>query len=109
MDTTPSLARSLWQRFSPLSQGDDAARQVAERAHEAVAASPPEVLAAWFDADTCRNCGADLTGKYCSACGQEKATRLGQSAVRKEAWDKLRVFENDLVRSVLRLVRAPGT
>jgi len=107
--TTPSLSRSLWQRWSPFSRGDDATRQAALRAHEAVAAAPPEVLAAWFEADTCRNCSADLTGKYCSACGQEKATRLGQNAVRKEAWDKVRVYENDLVRSTLRLLRAPGT
>jgi hypothetical protein len=109
MDTAPSLSRTLWQRWSPFSRGDDATRQAAERAHEAVAAAPPEVLVAWFEADTCRNCGADLSGKYCSACGQEKAARLGQSAVRKEAWDKLRVYENDLVRSTLRVFHAPGT
>lgn len=74
----------------------------------AAAAPPPGVLDAWFAAPLCRDCGADLAGKYCHACGQEQAARLGSGSLRREAWDKLRWFEASLLRGAWRLLRAPG-
>ena len=73
-----------------------------------VAAHAVEVDAAYFDAPVCRNCGADLGGAYCGACGQKQAARLGAGDLRSEAWESLRWFEASLVRAGLRLLLAPG-
>lgn len=63
---------------------------------------------AYFDSAACLNCGATLTGPFCAACGQRRATRLGVSTVRTEAWSRLRLFDSALVRSLWLLVRQPG-
>ena len=66
------------------------------------------VTGAFFGAAICRNCGAALHGKYCEACGQKKAERLGLSHLRDEAWDKIRWFEADMARSAIRVLLKPG-
>ncbi|WP_143102870.1 DUF3667 domain-containing protein [Rhizobium sp. NFR07] len=68
-----------------------------------------EISQSYFDAPVCRNCGASLHAKYCEACGQKKVDRLGTSHLRDEAWEKIRVFEADMVKSALKVVLKPGT
>lgn len=62
----------------------------------------------FFEAAICRNCGAALEDKFCHACGQKKAGRLGSSHLRDEAWEKIRWFEADMVKSAFRVVLKPG-
>lgn len=61
-----------------------------------------------FDAAICRNCGAPLHARYCYACGQKKAERLGGRHLRDEAWEKIRWFEADMAKSALKVVLRPG-
>jgi hypothetical protein len=63
----------------------------------------------YFEAPVCRNCGASLHSKFCDACGQKKLDRLGTSHLRDEAWEKIRWFEADMVKSALKVVLRPGT
>jgi hypothetical protein len=69
---------------------------------------PSRITDGFFQAAICRNCGAPLHGKYCNACGQKKVARLGSSQLRDEAWDKIRWFEADMVKSAFRVVLRPG-
>lgn len=64
---------------------------------------------ALFDTRQCLNCTAPLAGPYCAQCGQKKATRIGSSTVRKEAWARFRWFEWDAIRRALRVLPQPGT
>lgn len=61
-----------------------------------------------FDLPLCRNCGAALNDVYCQVCGQKKVARLGAGHLRDEAWEKIRWFEGDLVKSALKVVFRPG-
>lgn len=63
---------------------------------------------AHFAAPVCRNCGARQDTPFCGQCGQPKARRLGMGDVGTEAWQRWRVFEWEVMGSVLRLIRAPG-
>lgn len=63
----------------------------------------------FFEPPICRNCNAVLHDRYCHACGQKKAERLGASNLRDEAWEKLRWFEADMVKSAFRVITRPGT
>jgi predicted Fe-S protein YdhL (DUF1289 family) len=67
------------------------------------------VADAWFAEPTCRNCGVAMTTAYCGGCGQKAARRFAWGDFRKETWDRLRVFELQSVRTLGRLVVAPGT
>ncbi|MCD9027255.1 DUF3667 domain-containing protein [Luteimonas sp. BDR2-5] len=83
--------------------GDDATRPPA-----ADAAPPPEVP--WWRSGICRNCGAPMHGApYCSQCGQKAAHRLGIGDLRKETWEKWRLFELSVARTLGRLLLRPGT
>jgi hypothetical protein len=62
----------------------------------------------FFEEPICRNCGEPLRDKYCHICGQKKAQRLNSSHLRDEAWEKLRWFEADMVKSAFRVVTRPG-
>jgi hypothetical protein len=62
----------------------------------------------WFDAATCRNCGAPRPTPYCGQCGQRAATRLAWRDIGRETWDRIRVFEIISLRTVLRLLLSPG-
>lgn len=64
---------------------------------------------ALFDTTRCLNCGAALSGPFCTQCGQKKATRIGTRTVREEAWSRFRWFEWTLVRNALRVLPQPGT
>ncbi|MES3151997.1 DUF3667 domain-containing protein [Sphingomonas faeni] len=63
----------------------------------------------WFAQPECRNCGASLTTAYCGACGQKTAKRFVWHDIRKETWDRLRLFELPAVRTLGRLIVSPGT
>ena len=63
---------------------------------------------AWFDASVCRNCAAPLDTPYCSQCGQKAAKRFAFRDVGRETWDRVRFFELQSVRTILRLVISPG-
>ena len=57
----------------------------------------------------CLNCGAMLSGRYCSACGQketERDPRLRELA--HDAADELLHWDGKLVATLLALVRRPG-
>lgn len=62
----------------------------------------------WFAQQACHNCAAPLTTPYCGACGQKVAQRLRLRDIRKESWDRIRFFEIQSVRTLLRLLVAPG-
>jgi hypothetical protein len=61
-----------------------------------------------FDAPICRNCGASRDFNYCHVCGQKKVDRLGAGHLRDEAWEKLRWFEADMLKSAINVVLKPG-
>lgn len=61
-----------------------------------------------FAAPLCHNCGATLATAFCGNCGQQRAQRLNLLSVGSEAWSSFRLFELEIVRGALRLVRAPG-
>lgn len=63
---------------------------------------------AWFDAPICRNCSAPLETPHCGQCGQKAAKRLGTGDVGRETWDRVRFFEWQSLRTVLRLIVSPG-
>lgn len=76
-----------------------------------IAFSPPapeRVGERYFAEALCRNCGEPLHTPHCAACGQKKAVRFGLGDLRGEAWEKLRLFEANLVWSGLRVVLQPG-
>ncbi|MBS9721485.1 DUF3667 domain-containing protein [Tianweitania sp. BSSL-BM11] len=52
---------------------------------------------------------ASLTGPYCSACGQKQAERFGSSHLGKEAWEKIRWFEGDMLKAAFKVALRPGT
>lgn len=62
----------------------------------------------WFAEPVCRNCTAPLDTPYCPQCGQKAAKRLVWRDIGKETWDRWRLFEIKSLRTVGRLVWAPG-
>ncbi|WP_442680091.1 DUF3667 domain-containing protein [Sphingomonas sp. ASY06-1R] len=62
----------------------------------------------WFDSSVCRNCSAQLTTPYCGSCGQKAARRLSFGDLFKESWERIRWFEKDSVKTILRLIFQPG-
>ena len=96
---------------------DPGVRPAARAALERSASPPPGtavptqrtvVDAAWFEAGTCRNCGAALGTPYCAQCGQQKAARFSWRDLRHEAWERWRLFEAGAARTLWRLVSRPG-
>ena len=77
-------------------------------ADPAQATQPVRLEDAYFDAPTCRNCGAPVTTAFCPSCGQKKATRLRLRQLREETWQHWRLFELTSVRTLWQLVRRPG-
>ncbi|MET0241743.1 MAG: DUF3667 domain-containing protein [Sphingobium sp.] len=63
----------------------------------------------WFEAAICRNCGEEMTTAYCGQCGQKAAQRFVWRDIRSEAWDRIRLFELQSVRTLRRLILSPGT
>jgi hypothetical protein len=62
----------------------------------------------WFEAPVCRNCSVQLTTAYCGSCGQKAARRLSFGDLVKESWERIRWFERDSVKTLLRLIFQPG-
>lgn len=63
----------------------------------------------WFEQSTCRNCASPMTTAYCGGCGQKAAKRFVWRDIRKETWERLRLFELPAVRTLRKLIIAPGT
>lgn len=63
----------------------------------------------WFEQPTCGNCATPMTTAYCSGCGQKAAKRFVWHDIRKETWDRLRLFELPAVRTLGKLIVTPGT
>lgn len=63
---------------------------------------------AWQDESVCRNCGADRATPFCGQCGQKAASRLVWRDTAKESWERLRVFEGQMVATLVRLLVTPG-
>lgn len=63
----------------------------------------------FFKTPVCRNCGAALDKPYCGSCGQKQADRFGSRHLRKEAWEKIRWFEGDMLKAALKVALRPGT
>ena len=58
----------------------------------------------------CLNCGTELRGPYCGACGQRAAPpfpTLREMLV--DAWHELTIFDDRLLRTLSLLLRRPGT
>lgn len=57
----------------------------------------------------CRNCGADATGAFCPACGQETALRLpGAGKFMREAAGRYVAFDGRMWRTLFSLLFRPG-
>ena len=67
------------------------------------------VDAAWFDAPVCRNCGSARDTPFCARCGQKAAKRFIWRDIARESWDRLHFFELKSLKTLARLVTAPGT
>ncbi|WP_417457123.1 DUF3667 domain-containing protein [Kordiimonas sp.] len=62
-----------------------------------------------IDDTECRNCGAVLTGKYCSACGQRsRGVGLDAGELASEALDSIVKIDGKLWRTFLGLTKNPG-
>jgi len=57
----------------------------------------------------CRNCGSSRDTPFCPRCGQKAAKRFVWRDIAKESWDRLRFFELKSLKTLARLVTAPGT
>lgn len=70
--------------------------------------TPAQVEDAWFDAPVCRDCGAPMHGAYCARCGQKRTARLAWGDLRREGWERWRLFEFASARTLLQLAVRPG-
>lgn len=62
------------------------------------------------DTSNCLNCGHDVAGAYCSACGQAASTgRLGVKEILGDALSNLLNLDSKIPRTVVGLTRRPGT
>jgi hypothetical protein len=60
-------------------------------------------------AAACRNCGADVTGDYCAACGQETQVKLPTARVfMREAMGRYVALDGRLWRTLAALLLRPG-
>ena len=87
------------------------ARVDGEAAFNPVPPARTRVLAsdALFTTDQCLNCGALMSGAFCAACGQKKASRIGAKTVRSETWERFRWFEWGPIKKALLVIPKPGT
>lgn len=68
-----------------------------------------QVEGVWHeDIDTCRRCGAELGGPYCSQCGQKEARRLTVRGTLTEIVSHLTPLDSVMLRTVVDLTRRPG-
>jgi hypothetical protein len=56
----------------------------------------------------CRNCGADMVGAWCHACGQKRVTERGLGHLLGEAFHQVTDVDGKLLRSLRLLLFAPG-
>lgn len=57
----------------------------------------------------CKNCGAEVPGKYCGECGQKASTkRFDTNIVFSELFEKLLPFDKGVLFTSIRLMVAPG-
>jgi len=61
------------------------------------------------DVETCRRCGAEMDGAYCSRCGQKKAERLNVRRTFQKFAHHLTNLDSALWRTLVDLTRRPGT
>jgi hypothetical protein len=59
--------------------------------------------------NTCKNCGSELNGKYCSNCGQEDiSTRLTVGHIFKDATHGILHWESSILKTFKELILRPG-
>lgn len=58
--------------------------------------------------EKCTNCGSELTGKYCSNCGQERVRRLEVKSIVHDVIHGLWHWENSVLKTLLRFLKNPG-
>jgi hypothetical protein len=59
--------------------------------------------------NTCKNCGSELQGKYCSNCGQEDiTTRLTVGHIFKDATHGILHWESSILKTFKELILRPG-
>jgi hypothetical protein len=56
----------------------------------------------------CGNCGAALSGEYCSACGQLRAERLLLHRALDDGWERLVELDFAFARTFAGLCKRPG-
>ncbi len=56
----------------------------------------------------CGNCGADMSGDFCSACGQRRAQRLSLRRSLAEAWAHVADLDFALARTFVGMCTRPG-
>ena len=62
-----------------------------------------------FEYMTCKNCGCEVTGKYCSACGQPASTgRLNVKELLLSFWDVFTHAEQGIFKAVYTLTTKPA-
>ncbi len=59
--------------------------------------------------DRCANCGAAMSGEYCSGCGQRRAQRLSLRSALGDGWERLVEFDFAFARTFADLCRRPAT
>src|SRR5450432_4131228 len=71
--------------------------------------SEPALANASRPSKHCRNCGADATGEYCAACGQETRVKLPTARVfLREATGRYVALDGRLWRTLAALLFRPG-
>jgi hypothetical protein len=70
----------------------------------------PETERGAFSSEPCGNCGAELTGPFCSQCGEKKFTKHDYSVTHlvEEALDGLTHFDTRFLRTLNVLFTRPG-
>lgn len=59
--------------------------------------------------EKCTNCGGELTGKYCSQCGQERVKRLEVKTIVHDVTHGILHWENSILKTFKNLLFKPGT
>ena len=86
----------------------DAAGEIATGTMLARAVEPRSGEAAQGDANACLNCGADLPGRYCGACGQPRHVHRTIGSLFHDLLHGVLHFEGKIWRTLPMLVWSPG-
>jgi len=67
-----------------------------------------ELISHAFNDPQCRNCGIEMTGKYCSSCGQKKVQRYSVKIIFTDTINHLSNLDFAIIRTIAGLSTKPG-